>query len=71
MIDNNQHDPNVTHSSSLASSSLSLPNTNNKEVLSKNRRRKMKEILQTNNKSTIPIQHLCRNNNDCYKLLRV
>jgi len=41
----------------------------NNEGLSKGRRKKIKQLLRDN--SPILFQHICRNNDDCYKLLRV
>ena len=45
------------------------PSVNNEGGLSKGRRKKIKQMLRDN--SPIMFQHLCRNNDDCYKFLRV
>ena len=61
----------------LSSSSKSLKggsflvqlSNNNNEEYSKGRRRKIREILHKN--TPLPIQHLCKNNEGCFKILRV
>jgi len=61
----------------LSSSSKSLKggsflvqlSNNNNEEYSKGRRRKIKEMLHKN--TPLPIQHLCKNNEGCFKILRV
>ena len=45
------------------------PSVNNEGGLSKGRRKKIKQMLRDN--SPIMFQHICRNNDDCYKFLRV
>jgi DNA/RNA endonuclease G (NUC1) len=45
------------------------PSNNNEGGLSKSRRKKIKQMLRDN--SPIMFQHICRNNDDCYKFLRV
>eukprot|EP00578_Thalassiosira_sp_NH16_P031637 CAMPEP_0181080042 /NCGR_PEP_ID=MMETSP1071-20121207/2355_1 /TAXON_ID=35127 /ORGANISM="Thalassiosira sp., Strain NH16" /LENGTH=405 /DNA_ID=CAMNT_0023161491 /DNA_START=35 /DNA_END=1252 /DNA_ORIENTATION=+ len=50
------------------SSDLGVP-LSNVEELSKGRQRKVKQLLRDN--APISFQHLCRNNDSCYKLLHV
>jgi len=60
------------NSSKTRSVPMVLPSSSsNSEELSKGRRQKVKQLLRDNTPIPFSFQHLCRNNEACFKILKV